>query len=95
MCELCILLTSNHSNLSQIIGFSLGCLLGFILYSKLLKKEIRNDLIIENNILESGDTIKDYILKYKSEYSKESIKRSLIDNGNSNSVVEEYLNKYY
>lgn len=42
----------------------------------------------------SNETIKNYILQYKSSYPRDSLKAALINSGNSESEVEKYLNKF-
>ncbi len=43
----------------------------------------------------SNESIKSYILQYKSTYPRESIKSALISSGNSEAEVERYLNKFF
>ena len=48
----------------------------------------------ESSIDPNEIAIKDYILKYKSQYSREAIKSALKNNGYGEEVIEKYLNKY-
>jgi len=43
----------------------------------------------------SNETIKNYILQYKTTYSRDSIKTALVTSGNSSEDVEKYLNKFF
>jgi len=48
-----------------------------------------------SEIAPEEDQIKAYIEQYKSQYSRDSIKSSLISAGNQEDKVEESLNKYF
>jgi len=48
----------------------------------------------ESELTEVQKSIKNYILNYKSNYSREQIKSALIQAGNSDSDVDEMLNKF-
>lgn len=46
-------------------------------------------------ISQTEENAKNYIENYKSQYSRDSIKTALMNNGIQESEVEKYLNKYF
>lgn len=97
-----------NSNIIKLVSLVLGGILilffGFIIQRKILKKkeleEIKmysnyNNLEDNKNISEKENEARNYILKYKDSYSKDSIKNALINNGNSLEDVERWLDKYF
>ncbi len=43
----------------------------------------------------SNEIIKNYILQYKAQYPRDTIKSALINSGNDPQMVEKYLNKFF
>ena len=85
-------------------GGILVIVVGFIFQRKAQKKKAEEMAMMQqnyggssssnNDLTESQKAIKDYILNYKSSYSREQIKSALIQAGNSNSDVDLMLEKF-
>ena len=85
-------------------GGILVIVVGFIFQRKAINKKKKEDEEMmrqggwsgseETQLTPEQETIKDYILNYKSSYSREQIKDALIQAGNDSNLVEEMLNKY-
>ncbi len=86
--------------------FLIGALLfvtifGFfnMLRVKKRKKEMENfdysDYNDDKNTDYSNDGIRDYIVEYKGQYDRESIKTALVNAGNNTDEVEKYLVKFF
>ncbi len=86
-------------------GGILVIVVGFIFQRKAIKKRKKEEeeMMKQGSWSGSEDTelspeqeaIKNYILNYKSSYSREQIKAALIQAGNDSNMVEEMMNKYY
>lgn len=92
-----------------LVGGVLVLVVGFIIQRhSIIKKQKELDMMNQaynkgnNNsdesnqdLSESQKIMRDYILKYKSNYSREQIKSALIDAGNEENEVNEMLSNYF
>lgn len=88
-------------------GGILVLVIGFIITQKIKKKHKEEIAMMNENYQNTSQNLqsdslsaeeessKTYIEQYKSMYSRESIKSALINNGNSEENVENWLNKYF
>jgi hypothetical protein len=87
--------TSNNT-IYYIIGSVM--ILFVIIVIILIKAKKKTEIKAPNEIgkiSEEETKIRDYIFKYKNQYSKDSIKTSIVSIGLSENKALEYLNKYY
>lgn len=88
-------------------GGILVLVIGFIITQKIKKKHEEEIAMMNKNYPNTSQNLqsdslsaeeessKTYIEQYKSMYPRESIKSALINNGNSEENVENWLNKYF
>lgn len=94
------MVSADMIKLGMIIGGGLVLLVILLIIVRKGKKSRQENLEAHYEaVYEGGDVkekgIADYIMKYRESFSREEIKKSLIDAGNSPESCEEYLNKYY
>jgi hypothetical protein len=87
---------TNSNTIYYIIGISVVILTSIIVV--VVMKKNKTDIKAPNetgNVSEEEIKIRDYIFKFKNQYSKDSIKASVVSTGITESKAIEYLNKYY